>query len=375
MDTGADEGDEAPAAGMMIRLIEAAAMIAVAVTSPMTGADTVRAEIVMRIDGTDARDVGFESIEAIELDPQGGVRAVDGAALMLHAFDARGKHRWTTGRKGRGPGEFESAVGLAWAPNGALWVIDPENQRATIVDANGRVSDTRPLRSSFTLSPWPGRFDRDGRLLHYAAPDDAAYDYSIAVLDSALQPIATRRPPAPPEPIAYYEGVMERGSHMRSAIPFTPRLVWRLDSRGRFVSAWTAGLAFSVDARPLGGAPVVTTSGPLVSAAERREAIAGLDRFVRMGGRVDASRIPARKPVLATFVLDDRDRIWAMMSPSAGDTSTRFEVYDPTGRHLRTVIVPTRLSTFPTIVVRGGRLAGVERDEDGTEWVVVARVP
>lgn len=343
--------------------------------SPVTAPDTVRADIVVRIDGTEARDVGFEFLEALEIDPAGGLRALDGAAHVLHAFDARGAHLWTTGRKGRGPGEFESAVGLAWAPDGALWVIDPENQRATIIDAKGRVTDTRGLRSSFALSPWPGRFDRDGRLLHYAAPDDAAYDYSIAVLNSALEPVANRRPPAPPEPVEYFEGVMERGSHMRSAIPFTPRLVWRLDSRGRFVSAWTASLAFSVDARPLGTAPVRAASGPPVSAAERREAIAGLNRFVRMGGRVDASRIPARKPVLATFVLDDRDRIWAMMSPAAGDVSTRFEVLDPAGRHLRTVIVPARLGPFPTIVVRGGLLAGVERDEDGTERIVLARVP
>jgi sugar lactone lactonase YvrE len=115
--------------------------------------------------------------------------------------------------------------------------------------------------------------------------------------------------------------------------------------------------------------------GPPVSAAERRDAIAGLDRFVRMGGRVDASRIPARKPILATFVLDERDRIWAMMSRVAGDVSTRFEVFDPAGRHVRTVIVPARLDPFPTIIVRGGLLAGVERDEDGTERILLVRVP
>jgi len=337
-------------------------------------ADTSRAVIVARIDGSAALTAGLEALEAVEVGADGSIYALDGSTNALHAFDAGGRHRWSVGRRGRGPGEFESPVGLAWAPDGRLWVIDPGNQRATVIGQDGRIVGTRVLPSSFVLSPWPGRFDREGRLLHYAAPDNAGYEYQIAVFDQALTRGVTRRPPEPPEPIAHFQGVTDRGSDMRTPVPFTPRLVWRLDQQGRFVSAWTAELAFSRDGQPLGGPEFPREPGPPVTEVERRAAVEGLSRFVRLGGRIDPARIPARKPVLSTFVLDERDRIWAMMSRVSGETGTRFEVLSATGTHQRTVLVPARLDPFPTIVVRGDLIVGVERDEDGVETIMVARV-
>lgn len=333
--------------------------------------DTSRATIVARIDGSRA---GLAALEALEVGADGSIYALDGSTNALHAFDAAGRHRWSVGRRGRGPGEFESPVGLAWAPDGRLWVIDPGNQRATVVGQDGRITGTRILPSSFVLSPWPGRFDREGQLLHYAASDDAGYEYQMAVFDLALNRVATRRPPEPPDPIAHFEGRTDRGSDMRTPVPFTPRLVWRLDQQGRFVSAWTAQLAFYRDGQPLGSPTPRREPGPPVTEAERRAAVEGLARFVRLGGRIDPARIPTRKPVMSTFVLDGRDRIWALMSRASGETGTRFGVLDAEGKHQRTVLVPARLDPFPTIVVRGELIVGVERDEDGKETIVVARV-
>lgn len=337
--------------------------------------DTVHAVVVARIDGSDARATGFEFLEALALDSAGRLYALDRGAYALDAFDAAGRHRWSRGRKGKGPGEFESAVGLAWAPSGALWVIDPENQRATLFDASGGLVDTRLLPSSFVLSPWLGRFDRSGRLLHYTGADGAGYEYDIGVFDASLRLVERRAPPPPPQALEYFEGITERGSHMRTLVPFTPRLLWRLDSHGRFVSAWTADASFERAGRPLGALRAGTTERPVVGAAERREAIADLDRFVRRGGRVDAARIPVRKPLIETFVLDDRDRIWVMRTHVTGERGTVLDVFDAEGRYERSVVVPALFRTFPLLVVRGHHIAGVERDADGVQSVVIARVP
>ncbi len=337
--------------------------------------DTVRAAVVARAhDSADAFS-GLEFAEALEIDPRGWVYVLDGGAYRLTAFDTTGHHRWSVGRKGHGPGEFESPVGMTWAPDGSLWVIDTDTQRATIISAAGRVLRTRPLISSFSLAPWPGRFDDQGRLLHYASSDSPGFDFAMGVFDGTLTQVATRRPPAPPRPLEYFEGREERGSPMRSLVPFTPRLVWRLDRRGRFVSAWTAELSFSRDGSTLGAPQSGAERGPPVTPAERRDAVTGLASFTRRGGRVDPSRIPYRKPPLATFVLDDADRIWAMRSQVAGVAETRFEVFSAEGRHERTVIVPVRLLEYPVPVVRGAWIAGVERDAEGEETVVLARVP
>lgn len=364
-----------PSHHRIVAICSLALLAATASPAGASTADTVRAVVVARVDGTGARPTGFEFLEALALDSAGRLYTLDKGAHALDAFDASGRHRWTRGRKGKGPGEFEAAVGLAWAPSGALWVIDPENQRATVVDGSGGIVGSHVLPSSFVLSPWPGRFDRSGRLLHYTGANGPGYEYDIGVFDAAFRLTERRSPPEPPQPQAYFEGKTDRGSHMRSPVPFGPRLVWRLDSHGRFVSVWTAGASFVRSGRPLGAPRRGVEEGPLVGPIDRREAIADLERFVRMGGRVDASRIPSRKPLLDSFVLDERDRIWAVRSRMEGQRTTVFDVYDAEGRYERSVTVPARLGSFPLLVVRNGLIAGVERDADGVQTVIVARVP
>ena len=73
------------------------------------------------------------------------------------------------------------------------------------------------------------------------------------------------------------------------------------------VSAWTAELRFfGAEGGRSGGDG--SARGPRVTRAEKTDAVEGLSRFVEMGGRIDEGRIPDHKPVLQTFVLDDRDR-------------------------------------------------------------------
>lgn len=338
--------------------------------------DTLTARVLARIgSGADA-SVAFEGLEALALDGEGRVYVLDGRAHRLLSFTETGRHRWSFGREGDGPGEFLSPVGLAPAADQSLWVIDPESQRATVLAPDGTLRDTRRLPSGFTLSPWPGRFDRDGRLYHYLESGDASYDYDLAVYDADLERLATLRPPAAPGEESYFEGRTERGSHVRARIPFTPRWVWRLDSRGEFVSAWTADVRFfGSDGRPL---PETGewTSGPVdVTAADRAEALARLGRFVEFGGRVDEGRIPDHRPPLKTFVLDDRDRIWALIEIDDTGSTSVFEVFEPGGRPLGTVTVPVELATFPVPIVRGSRLVGVVRDAFDVEMVVVVALP
>lgn len=350
-------------------MIEAMLALSVATASP----DTLWMGLEARIG--EETGVLLEQVEAVEVDSLGTVYLVDGFAHVVRSYAWNGSLRWTVGGEGEGPGEFAAPVGLAWAPDGALWIMDPENQRATVVDAQGQVVDTRRVPSSFTLSPWPGRFDSRGNLHHYLDAPEGSYDYRMGVYDRALELVEVRTPPPPPEPELYFEGRTARGSHMRARIPYTPRFIWRLDGEGRFVSTWTGDLHFRREADPSAVLAIPAAPVPRVTPAEREEALEGLDRFRRLGGRIEPDRIPDRKPPLATFVLDDRDRIWAVRSATAGSTSTVFEVLAPDGQHLATVAVPVRLAGHPTPVVRAGWLVGVEVDALGRQTVVLARVP
>jgi sugar lactone lactonase YvrE len=53
-------------------------------------------------------------------------------------FDKNGKFIMSWGGKGKGPGQFDVAHGIAIDASGLLWVTDRENQRIEIFDAKGK---------------------------------------------------------------------------------------------------------------------------------------------------------------------------------------------------------------------------------------------
>ena len=337
-------------------------------------ADTVLAELVTRVDGHLSASV-FGRIEALEVGSDGAFYVLDGVAHRLTAFASDGTERWAVGQEGEGPGEFNAPVGLTWSPKGSLWVIDPESQRATAYDTEGRLQDTHHLPAGFTLSPWPGRFDRTGRLYSYLAAPDDSYGFVLGRYDSNLRRIDVVPTPRAPEPEQFFEGRSDRGSHLRARVPFTPSHVWRLDSHGEFVSMWTGDVRFLRGGESLSGARPPDVPVVAVTRSDRSAALDALSRFTRMGGRVEPDRIPRVKPPVKTFVLDDSDRIWALMSHGHGTGRSVWEVFDPRGRHLDTVVAPVGSVTVPVPIIRSGYMVAVERDEFGIESVVLVRLP
>jgi len=67
---------------------------------------------------------------------QGHTPGASGDARVLK-FDASGRFIKSWGGKGKAPGQFEVAHGIAIDAKGLLWVMDRENQRIQIFDADG----------------------------------------------------------------------------------------------------------------------------------------------------------------------------------------------------------------------------------------------
>lgn len=59
------------------------------------------------------------------------------AGLSVVKFDARGRFIKAWGEKGKGPGQFDVAHGIAVDAGGRLWIADRENQRIQIYDQAG----------------------------------------------------------------------------------------------------------------------------------------------------------------------------------------------------------------------------------------------
>ncbi len=88
-------------------------------------------------DGTDT----FNAPSDILVAPDGSIFVADGHGGDTNArivkFDKDGKLIKTWGRKGKGPGEFDSPHGLAMDSVGRLFVADRSNSRIQIFDQNG----------------------------------------------------------------------------------------------------------------------------------------------------------------------------------------------------------------------------------------------
>ncbi|MYG49055.1 MAG: hypothetical protein F4164_06745 [Gemmatimonadales bacterium] len=98
------------------------------------------------LDGPDEYLFGNVS-SAIRLE-DGSVVVADEQSREVRMFDAGGRHVWTSGREGDGPGEYRGLALLRGCPEAAITVYDRRLRRITELDSDGSVADTRALREA-----------------------------------------------------------------------------------------------------------------------------------------------------------------------------------------------------------------------------------
>lgn len=275
----------------------------------------------------------LRSVAAVEVDAHGRVWVLERAAREVRVFDPQGRWVRTVGRAGEGDGELGDPVGLAWAPDGTLWVADPGHARYTVFDTAGIFINTHPRNVDGIALPWRAAFASDG-LLYEVAPAEKDGERRMAVLryDAGAEPLDTLLLPfaAPP-------------SDSAAGAPFLAALnpdgsVWIGSSdRYRLVR-----LRFSRDT-----ARVVERAAPPV---------------------------PGQPAAMLDVALDSAGGFWVRPALPAGEPSAAFDVFDAEGRYQGRVPFPGGLDLTPPPVIRGGALYGVTRDATGALYVIRARI-
>lgn len=111
--------------------------------------DAVERATVWTIDSQPTLTIGaLEGDSAYQLFRVGGAaRLADGRVVILNAgthqvrfFGTDGKHLRTVGRKGRGPGEFQSPFPLLHLPHDSIGVWDDSQQRITVFSPDGNLA-------------------------------------------------------------------------------------------------------------------------------------------------------------------------------------------------------------------------------------------
>lgn len=316
----------------------------------------------------------FGNVAALAVDDRGRILVLDAQVAELRIFGSDGSHLRTVGRRGGGPGEFRTPVGLAAHPAGGYWVVDPANGRYTVLDPEGEVVTSFPRASGYFAWPFPVGFDLAGRMHDLGSSEEivALTDQAQPVDTFAIPTVETRR-----INVIRADGAMT----MSIVAPFSPRHHWRFDPRGylwsgmsdslRFVQQTLAGDTVRIVQREHQPVPV--------SRAEADSAQSAIREMIAESAGADAQvegdfAPPAARPAFEAFHLDDDGRLWVEPSRARGAPRSLL-VFDPEGRYLGSVRIPEGFEMLNVIpVFREGTVTALVTNEEGVPTVVRYRV-
>jgi len=351
-------------------------------------------------DGADEYIIGEPQSIAVGAD--GTILVLDTQVPVLRAYSADGEYLRDVGRKGGGPGEYESPDGMTVLPDGRIVVRDPPNGRISVFDASGTYLEQWPLSGGFNTdrrfyvdtagnsyvttllsrgrAPWEWEFG----LVRYG-PDGAIIDTLAApVWDYEFAQVKASR----------------EGSSSVRAVPFTAQTTWSFSPLGYMVGGLST--EYRIDLfRP--DAPVLRIEREwtpvTVQAAEadeqRRRITTGLQR--QYGSwRWNGPPIPGTKPPFKDVFVSWEGDVWVALSTEGVATMSEaearaeeqasgrvplrfrepvaFDVFAPDGRYLGPVTVPASFRTEPEPIVRGDRVWAVTRDDLDVASVVRFRI-
>ncbi|MYA64535.1 MAG: 6-bladed beta-propeller [Gemmatimonadetes bacterium] len=361
-------------------------------------ATLVREISVGEVDG--AEEYLFGSISSIAVNDNRDLYVLDGQAQHVRVFDSAGAYVATLGRRGEGPGEFGYAEAIALLPDGRLVVRDSRNQRISVFGPDPGQTDHWGFDSGNSGSNYPLHTDVQGRTYlntrDLSSTDGARHIIVIGPDGTHLDTL--------PEPSSPYEWPMLTAEHTaewgtsstNAFVPFSPVFQWTVHPSGYFVTGLPSEYRINVP-RDDGVLRIErTTDPPPIQDEERTRA---RERVVRSMRNTDPDwswtgpPIPEHKPFYQQLLAGRNGRIWVRLVTEGHrvenedydpedprsehvtwEEPLRYDVFEPDGTYLGTVVPPDGFSPYVNPVFDGDYVWGVTRDELGVERVVRFRI-
>lgn len=315
-------------------------------------------------------------LSGIAVDKQGVVYVSDAADARVWVFDAAGRSVGSIGRRGRGPGEFESPTGVAVGNDGLLYVRDVTQVQRFAADAStGRLTRLHDSFRGPALTDWtstrPSRFDAQGRFYYpQFGPVDRTkrtgvyhiYSPAGALVDSITVPPF----PGAPSSTAWVQLSANGGRVLRGLnhVPFAALPSWDVTTRGTLVT--TDGKQYllrEVDGRGNLVREYRGTAAPLpIPRAERQDSLAALrarwdsvsappSQILGVPDDVRNLELPTVfPPIMGTYAGADGS-LWVRRWVPAAGHRTVFDVFAATGELVGSVTLPRFLAVSPSPVL------------------------
>lgn len=133
------------------------------ITGPTAGAPALRLTQVVRLGSLEGEHDAFGRVMDAALDGAGRILVADDQSHHVVVFDRTGRYVGTVGRRGRGPGEFESPWRVATDAADSIFVWDVAQARISVFGSDLRFARSFSVPPHWVVSSI--RFLPDGRLL------------------------------------------------------------------------------------------------------------------------------------------------------------------------------------------------------------------
>lgn len=324
----------------------------------------------------------------IESDPAGNelfeVRGIaafaDGSAAIMHASlrnvlftDSEGEVVVSFGRRGQGPGEFESPelVGLARGDSVSVW--DSRLRRFHHVDRDGGFRTYRPLQWSGARAPEAVEKDRVLTASTTFAGFEPGRESSVQTwryrfAESGAGPVLAEL-----ERSALFTIESDGSAPATVVIPFAALPVGTLSSGLAYVSSGTEGVIRVFDGEGVELDPLVLPWLPTPRVTDEMfvAALGGDSEAAPSEELIDAVPVEERLPAIAALKSDSEGRLWIQSFPIPGASSVEWWVVRSDGSIVAEISIPAEVEVH---AVGRDYVWGVIRDEFEVERVVRYRV-
>jgi hypothetical protein len=284
----------------------------------------------------------FSSFHTLELSSKGEIVVADRDNPMIRVFDAAGKPIWSGGTKGRGPGEYQYILRVAFRPDGGLEIADLSGMRVTTLSPDHKVANTIPL----SLFPTTAGTDGRGGIVLGAETPMGAFGFS-RLRGATVEALAV------PEPAKGEDGRAWKSSSIAASplggVAFVPHsdryLIVRLDSSGARLPDITRAIE-RVRRTPAEEATLqARISGQMGQMRAAAEAATGKSS-TKAPVAVESVNL-SLKPHFAVDGLryDGAGRLWAR-TMRGDDSHTVFDVFSPSGAFLGSVTLDGVIQHF-----------------------------
>jgi len=286
---------------------------------------------------------------AVDVDQNGNIYVIDWKAVQIKVYDPQGNFIRAIGKRGQGPGEFQSPRSFCLTPQQNLAVCDSLSRQIVIFGLDGQFIRTFPDK---TRSFMQVKVNNKGEMVatQMIIADEAKEE--LIGFDSDLRPLFT-----------VASVVMARYPVIN---PFTPDIYFGLTADGNVLWGVTNEYVFKV----------VNREGKIIRKIVKNydpETLTQEDKDKKIKELFGEEGVPSDFPIewpkyfqaFQDFVMDEHG--WLYVRPYTKEKVEKgviYDVFDADGRYVARVVLPDR-----AMAVKYGKLYTIEEDEEGMRLV------